>query len=54
MIEEKRILEFLAEDLGFSDITTEALIPEEIKARAVILAKQAGVIAGIDEVSAIF
>ena len=54
MIEGKRILEFLAEDLGFGDVTTEALIPEEIKARAVILAKQAGVIAGIDEVSAIF
>lgn len=54
MIEERRMLEFLAEDLGFGDVTTEALIPEEVKARAVILAKQVGVVAGIDEVNAIF
>jgi len=51
---EKRVLEILAEDLGFSDVTTETLIPEDVKAKAVILSNQAGVIAGIKEASMIF
>ena len=38
----------LAEDLGWGDVTTEATVPAESRARGVILAKSACVIAGID------
>lgn len=46
---EKRLLEFLEEDLGFGDITTNALIPEDAIAEARIISKRDGVIAGIRE-----
>ncbi len=48
------LLRFLHEDVPFGDITSEAVIPEDVKARAVIVAKQSGVIAGIGEVKALF
>ncbi|MEM2144320.1 MAG: carboxylating nicotinate-nucleotide diphosphorylase [Candidatus Jordarchaeaceae archaeon] len=51
---EKRLLEFLEEDLGFGDITTEALIPEGTVAEAIIISKRDGVIAGIREAGIIF
>jgi nicotinate-nucleotide pyrophosphorylase (carboxylating) len=38
----------LAEDFGWGDVTTEAIIDREQKARGVILAKTACVMAGID------
>jgi nicotinate-nucleotide pyrophosphorylase (carboxylating) len=38
----------LAEDLGWGDVTTEAVIPSELRARGVILAKSSCVIAGLD------
>ena len=38
----------LAEDLGWGDVTTEAVVPPELRARGVILAKSACVIAGLD------
>jgi len=37
----------LAEDLGWGDITTEALIPADARARGTIIAKSACVIAGL-------
>ncbi len=46
---EKRLLDFLEEDLGFGDITTNALIPKNAKAEARIISKRDGVIAGIRE-----
>lgn len=39
------------EDIGFEDITTNALIPEDIEARGEIIAKENGIIAGIDTVN---
>ena len=48
------LLRFLHEDVPFGDITSEAVIPEDVKARAVIVAKQSGVIAGIGEAKALF
>jgi len=51
---EKKLLEFLEEDLGFGDITTDALIPEETIAEARIISKRDGVIAGIHEADIIF
>jgi len=44
----------LAEDLASSDVTTEALVPSDIEAKASILAKADGVLAGIDAVKEVF
>jgi nicotinate-nucleotide pyrophosphorylase (carboxylating) len=38
----------LAEDLGWGDVTTEAVVPSELRARGIILVKSACVIAGLD------
>ena len=38
----------LAEDLGWGDVTTEATVPPELRARGVILVKAPCVLAGID------
>jgi nicotinate-nucleotide pyrophosphorylase (carboxylating) len=38
----------LAEDLGWGDVTTEAVVPSESRARGIILAKSSCVIAGLD------
>ena len=38
----------LAEDLGWGDVTTEATVPPELRARGVILVKSPCVIAGLD------
>lgn len=38
----------LAEDLGWGDVTTEAIVPSGLRARGVIVAKCACVIAGLD------
>ena len=38
----------LAEDLGWGDVTTEAIVPSELRARGIILAKSPCVIAGLD------
>jgi len=51
---EERLLEFLKEDLGFEDITTNALVPEKTTARARIICKGEGVIAGVQEACVIF
>jgi len=40
----------LAEDLGAGDVTSEATVPEEARARARIVQKQPGVIFGLDVV----
>jgi len=44
----------LSEDIGVGDITTEALIPPEATAVAVVLAKQDLVLAGLDVGRAVF
>lgn len=38
----------LAEDLGWGDVTTDAIVPRDRRARGVILAKSACVLAGVD------
>ncbi len=48
------LLRFLMEDAPFGDITSETVIPEGMEARAVIIAKQNGVIAGVGEAKALF
>lgn len=42
------------EDVGFEDITTNSLIPENKESRAKIIAKEKGIIAGIKVVSTLF
>lgn len=42
------------EDVGFEDITTNALIPAGMKSRARIIAKEKGIIAGINTLSDLF
>lgn len=44
----------LAEDIGSGDITTEAVIDDQKKAKAVWVAKQGGIIAGLDVAKIVF
>lgn len=44
----------LAEDLGAGDPTTEALIPGDLRGRALVMAKAEGVLAGVDIALAVF
>ena len=48
------LLRFIEEDAPFGDVTSEAVIPEGTKARAVIVAKQGGIIGGVEEAKALF
>ncbi len=44
----------LFEDIGFGDLTSESLIPEEQQSRAILLAKENGILSGIELVKIIF
>lgn len=44
----------LFEDVGFGDITSESLIPEEQLGRAELIAKESGIISGVDIVALVF
>ena len=44
----------LAEDLGWGDVTTEALIPDDQQGIASIVAKEQGILAGIDVAKKVF
>jgi nicotinate-nucleotide pyrophosphorylase (carboxylating) len=44
----------LKEDGAFDDVTTGALVPPDLTGKAVLLAKQAGVIAGLPVAAAVF
>jgi len=44
----------LAEDVGAGDATTEAIVPEGATLRGQIIAKQSGIIAGVDVAAEIF
>jgi nicotinate-nucleotide pyrophosphorylase (carboxylating) len=46
---ERKLLEILAEDIGQGDVTVSAVIPVGIDARGSVIAKQAGVVAGVEE-----
>lgn len=45
---------FLFEDIGFGDITSEAIIPEGVTVEARIICKEEGVIAGVSEALELF
>jgi nicotinate-nucleotide pyrophosphorylase (carboxylating) len=38
----------LAEDLGWGDVTTDAIVPAELRAKGIILAKSPCIVAGLD------
>jgi nicotinate-nucleotide pyrophosphorylase (carboxylating) len=44
----------LAEDVGAGDLTTEAIVPEELTAVADIVVRQPGVVCGLAEAAAVF
>ena len=46
---EEKLLRILAEDLGQGDITTSLIVPEKSTAEAEVIAKESGVICGIEE-----
>lgn len=48
------VREALEEDIGTRDITTEATVPEHLRSRAVLVAKQELVLAGLDVAAAVF
>jgi len=50
----ERLMEFLREDLGMGDVTTEAVVPAEVMVSAHMIAKEPMVVAGLYEVSVIF
>ena len=51
---EEKIKEFLSEDLGFGDITTDTLIDDNSMAEAEIVFKEEGIVAGVEEAATIF
>ncbi len=48
------LMRMIREDIGFEDITTNAIIGSDVNARARIISKEGGIIAGIDVAKAIF
>lgn len=54
MVSSRQLEAFLEEDIGLGDITTEAVILEEVQIEAVITAKASGILAGVSEASGIF
>jgi nicotinate-nucleotide pyrophosphorylase (carboxylating) len=46
---EEKLRQMLAEDIGQGDITTAAVVPSGLRAEATIVAKEAGIAAGIEE-----
>lgn len=50
----KKIREMLVEDLGSGDVTSETLVQPKVRARAEVITKQAGVLAGVAEATIAF
>ncbi len=50
----ERLRDFLAEDIGYGDATSDALIPEGTKAHASLYYREPGVAAGLIEAATIF
>lgn len=44
----------LAEDIGSGDVTTDSIVPPEARMRGQVIAKQTGVIAGLDVAQAVY
>jgi len=46
---EEQLLEFLKDDVGQGDVTASAIIPSDLAVTAEVIAKEAGIVAGIKE-----
>ena len=46
---EEKLKQILAEDIGQGDVTAHAIIPPNLKVNAIVIAKEDGVAAGIEE-----
>jgi len=46
---EEKLKQILAEDIGQGDVTTAAVVPSGVTAEAAVIAKEAGIAAGIEE-----
>ena len=44
----------LEEDLAGNDVTTRALVPDELTGRAVVMGREPGILAGVDVAAAVF
>lgn len=44
-----RLLDFLEEDLGRGDVTSEALVPADARATAALVTRESGILAGVTE-----
>jgi len=51
---EEKLMEFLKEDIGFGDITSDAVVPADTNASAEIVVKEPAVVAGILEARTFF
>jgi nicotinate-nucleotide pyrophosphorylase (carboxylating) len=49
-----KLTEFLVEDLGYGDITTDTLIDEDVIVKAEVICKEEGIVAGLTEASILF
>jgi nicotinate-nucleotide pyrophosphorylase (carboxylating) len=48
-IVEEKLKQILADDIGQGDVTAAAVIPSKLKVKAEVVAKEAGIVAGIEE-----
>ena len=46
---EAKLLQLLSDDIGQGDVTTATVISQSIMAEALVIAKEAGVVAGLEE-----
>jgi len=46
---EEKLKQILAEDIGQGDVTAQAIIPPNLTAKAIVIAKEQGIAAGIEE-----
>lgn len=51
---DQKLKEWLQEDIGSGDITTEAIVPTDQTAHAIIHAKDSGILAGVDVAARVF
>jgi len=49
-IVEEKLREILADDIGLGDVTGAAIIPQNLTVKAEVIAKEDGIVAGIEEV----
>jgi nicotinate-nucleotide pyrophosphorylase (carboxylating) len=51
---QEAILQFLKEDIGPGDITTDAIVPEDLHIHGEFIAKESGIIAGLSFIKSLF